>query len=85
MTKPTSGNVSKNDIDAIWQALSKKADTAAISQLKFDLRQLWREDDESSVVRFEQKCDGLRFDLDRLSSAFDEHTKKTFNDLAHRV
>ena len=33
----------------------------------------------------EQKCDGIRFDLDRLSSSFDEHKNKHFADLAHRV
>jgi len=56
-----------------------------ISQLKFDLKQEWREDDESLQTQVSQKCDGIRFDLERLTSSFDEHKSKQFAELLHRV
>ena len=43
---PMDGDV----VDKIWSQLAKKADKAELSQMKFDLRQQWREDDEKVMV-----------------------------------
>jgi len=65
--------------------MSKKIDKAEMTKLKFDLRQEWKDDDTAVINQTDQKCDGLRFNIDKLASAFEEHRTKHFADIVHRV